>query len=88
MPILNVSIFRNKSDPLALAVSPDTSGHVLPNADEWEFVRSGTIKLLEARAGSETGRWLLAFAKEGYCLLKQDPAVNVPECVTTSLNAK
>ena len=74
MPILKVTIFRSKSDPDTLAVSPDTSGHVLPNPEEWEFVRSGTIRPLEARAGSETGRWLLAFEKEGYCLLQEDPA--------------
>lgn len=72
MTILKVSIFRSKSDPNTFAVSTDASGHVLPNPEEWEFARSGTIRPLEACAGSETGRWLLAFAKEGYCLLKQD----------------
>ena len=89
MATLKVSIFRNKSDPDTFAVSPDASGHVFPNAEEWEFVRSGTIKPLEARAGSETGRWLLAFAKEGYCLLRQDPAGgNVSAFETTSSNTK
>ncbi len=91
MPVLKVSIFRRKSDPDTLAVAPDASGHVLPNPEEWEFVRSGTIRPLEASAGSETGRWLLAFAKEGYCLLKRDPAIgDVPACEvkTTSLKTR
>ncbi len=79
MPIIRVSIFRSKSDPNTLAVSPDASGRVFPKPEEWEFVRSGTIEPVAARAGSETGRWLQAFEKDGYCLLKQDPAGgNVP----------
>jgi hypothetical protein len=91
MPIIRVSIFRSKSDPNTFAVSPDASGRVLPKPEEWEFVRSGTIEPAAARAGSETGKWLQAFEKEGYCLLKQDPVGgNVPasEFKTTSLNTK
>ncbi len=67
MPIIRVSIFRSKSDPNTLAVSPDASGRVFPKPEEWEFVRSGTIEPVAACAGSETGRWLQAFEKDGYC---------------------
>jgi len=74
MPIIRVSIFRSKSDPNTLAVSTDASGRVLPSPEDWEFLRSGTIETIAARAGSEAGRWLQAFDKDGYCLLKQDLA--------------
>ncbi len=91
MAIIRVSIFRSKSEPNTLVVSRNASGRVFPKPEEWEFVRSGTIEPAAARASSETGRWLQAFDKDGYCLLKQDPAGgNVPasEFKTKILNTK
>jgi hypothetical protein len=75
MAQIPVSFFRRKSNPMSFAVTPDQTGRILPDPDDWNFMRAGTIDPADVQAfpDAEIHTWLRAFQQTGYCLLDQIP---------------
>jgi hypothetical protein len=61
-----ISFFKKKNDPFALAVTPDETGSVLPSAGEWRHWFSQKVYPELAVDGCALAEWQAAFRQHGY----------------------
>jgi hypothetical protein len=61
-----VSFFQKKSDPFAFAVTPDSTGSVLPSSDDWQHWFSQMVYPEYAMKESELAKLENGFKSDGY----------------------
>jgi hypothetical protein len=66
-----LSFFCRATDPHVIAVTPDRTGTILPDASEWRFKFAQMVDSRAARAfaNSDLSRWEKEISRTGYCLL-------------------
>ena len=66
-----VSYFKNVSEPLSFAVTPDESGSILPAPKSWRLWFSQPVHPEQAIAGSDLAQMEVGYKKDGYYLFPQ-----------------
>ena len=79
MTQLLVTLYRHRTRPGVIAVSPVSTNMVFPEPNDWEPERQYIINTETVEPGSEIDIWLEAFRRLGYCILEPGGGQDLPE---------
>jgi hypothetical protein len=71
--MVQLTFYRHLTRPDVFAVSPDSTGTVLPNPEDWEIFRQQDVNTTMVLPGTELATWIEEFRKKGYCELRPNP---------------